>query len=128
MSFDTNCNCASCTSEANHSQEGFVPRFSFLIVCPICGSKRCPKAEDHRNDCTGEVPMGIMAIPDQSDKEMFDGEMIEKLKDRVKELEEDLIGILSQINFQLAEPTVNDTGFLVYMATHIEALLPKEKP
>lgn len=24
----------------------------FMIVCPDCGNKRCPHANDHRNECT----------------------------------------------------------------------------
>jgi hypothetical protein len=24
-----------------------------FVVCPDCGNKRCPHANDHRNDCTG---------------------------------------------------------------------------
>lgn len=24
-----------------------------FVVCPVCGNKRCPKANDHRHDCTG---------------------------------------------------------------------------
>jgi hypothetical protein len=24
-----------------------------MILCPQCGCKRCPKASDHRLDCTG---------------------------------------------------------------------------
>lgn len=25
---------------------------SMMIVCPVCGNKRCPRASDHRNKCT----------------------------------------------------------------------------
>lgn len=25
---------------------------TMMIVCPVCGNKRCPKASDHRLDCT----------------------------------------------------------------------------
>lgn len=24
-----------------------------MVLCPDCGNKRCPKANDHRNACTG---------------------------------------------------------------------------
>lgn len=24
-----------------------------FVVCSVCGNKRCPKATDHRNECTG---------------------------------------------------------------------------
>lgn len=26
---------------------------SFMILCPECGNKRCPKANSHHYDCTG---------------------------------------------------------------------------
>lgn len=24
-----------------------------MVLCPACGDKRCPRADDHRNECTG---------------------------------------------------------------------------
>jgi hypothetical protein len=29
-----------------------------MILCPECGNKRCPKATDHRHDCTGSNEPG----------------------------------------------------------------------
>lgn len=29
-----------------------------MIVCPDCGNKRCPKANDHRNACTNSNAVG----------------------------------------------------------------------
>jgi hypothetical protein len=29
-----------------------------MILCPDCGNKRCPKAADHRNKCTGSNDVG----------------------------------------------------------------------
>jgi len=29
-----------------------------FVVCPDCGNKRCPKANDHRNDCTNSNEVG----------------------------------------------------------------------
>ncbi|WP_320337405.1 hypothetical protein [Citrobacter koseri] len=29
-----------------------------FVVCPDCGNKRCPKASDHRNACTGSNDLG----------------------------------------------------------------------
>lgn len=29
-----------------------------MFVCPECGNKRCPKATDHRNHCTGSNESG----------------------------------------------------------------------
>lgn len=29
-----------------------------FVVCPECGNKRCPRANDHRNDCTGSNEPG----------------------------------------------------------------------
>jgi len=34
------------------------PKFRRMIVCPICGNKRCPKASDHTLDCTGSNEPG----------------------------------------------------------------------
>ncbi|MGX9694449.1 hypothetical protein ACTJNK_29200 [Achromobacter anxifer] len=38
------CNCATCRP---HSVE------MRMILCEVCGDKRCPHAADHRNECTG---------------------------------------------------------------------------
>ena len=29
-----------------------------MVLCPTCGSKRCPRATDHRNACTGSNEPG----------------------------------------------------------------------
>lgn len=29
-----------------------------MVLCPRCGNKRCPKANDHRNACTGSNATG----------------------------------------------------------------------
>lgn len=29
-----------------------------MVLCPTCGNKRCPHANDHRNDCTGSNEPG----------------------------------------------------------------------
>lgn len=29
-----------------------------MILCPVCGNKRCPKASDHRLDCSGSNEQG----------------------------------------------------------------------
>jgi hypothetical protein len=34
------------------------PGFRFMRVCATCGNKRCPHANDHRNDCTGSNEAG----------------------------------------------------------------------
>ncbi|MNY12164.1 hypothetical protein D3C86_1452330 [compost metagenome] len=41
------CNCATCRP---HSVE------MRMILCEVCGDKRCPHAEDHRNACTAQHP------------------------------------------------------------------------
>jgi hypothetical protein len=29
-----------------------------MVLCPECGNKRCPKANDHRNKCSGSNEPG----------------------------------------------------------------------
>lgn len=29
-----------------------------MILCPLCGNKRCPHANDHRNSCTNSNETG----------------------------------------------------------------------
>lgn len=58
----TECVCHRCIEE-NDVQcllEGFsVPvNMCMMILCPICGNKRCPHASDHRLNCTNSNEPG----------------------------------------------------------------------
>lgn len=44
------CWCATCRP--------VTPQDMRFVVCPDCGNKRCPKANDHRNTCTGSNDVG----------------------------------------------------------------------
>lgn len=52
------CECRTCLRESgegiNHKEIGlFIPiEMTRMIVCSKCGNKRCPHANDHRNNCT----------------------------------------------------------------------------
>lgn len=53
------CDCHACIRDNNLKAGDGEDFFSQLplssarmILCPICGNKRCPKASDHRNECT----------------------------------------------------------------------------
>lgn len=43
--------CRTCLSE-----KGMLP--TTFIACPVCGNKRCPRATDHRLECTGSNKPG----------------------------------------------------------------------
>lgn len=56
------CPCLRCRHERH---EGvtiaglFLPVEAYtMVVCPTCGSKRCPHSDDHRNACTGSNRSG----------------------------------------------------------------------
>lgn len=34
------------------------PKCAFMIVCQICGNKRCPRATNHELECTGSNEPG----------------------------------------------------------------------
>lgn len=46
---DPPCHCRRCALEANAGRPFVV---THMTVCPLCGNKRCPHAEDHRARCT----------------------------------------------------------------------------
>lgn len=52
---DVLCQCRQCLrdrGEGTHMQWGFVPTEAIrMIVCPVCGDKRCVHAIDHRAPC-----------------------------------------------------------------------------
>lgn len=50
------CYCYNCNKD--RMENGFPWVLSRMIVCPECGNKRCPKATDHHNKCTGSNDAG----------------------------------------------------------------------
>jgi len=52
------CECHRCIEEKG-LKFGPLPLSSVkIILCPTCGNKRCPKASDHRNECSGSNEPG----------------------------------------------------------------------
>jgi hypothetical protein len=52
------CWCERCDKEqASPNEISLFLRFR-MNLCPICGYKRCPRATDHRNECTGSNEPG----------------------------------------------------------------------
>lgn len=45
------CGCWRCVKERDEMRVR-------MILCPVCGNKRCPKASDHRHDCTASNAPG----------------------------------------------------------------------
>jgi hypothetical protein len=43
-------NCHSCL--VGVTENGYPVTFQRMILCPDCGNKRCPKASNHRHQCT----------------------------------------------------------------------------
>jgi hypothetical protein len=56
-----NCICHACIEE-HDIRSPTMPMLSLnsfcMIVCTVCGNKRCPKASDHRNECTNSNEPG----------------------------------------------------------------------
>lgn len=56
------CECHRCIDEnkiGQHLMGHFLPlSMTKMIVCPVCGNKRCPKASDHRLECTNSNEPG----------------------------------------------------------------------
>lgn len=45
------CHCLKCVADTRAGQP--PAHLRKMIVCPICGNKRCPHATDHRLTCIG---------------------------------------------------------------------------
>ncbi|QIY77722.1 hypothetical protein [Chromobacterium violaceum] len=41
-----------------HTCQPITPDNMRMVLCPVCGNKRCPHANDHRNACTGSNEPG----------------------------------------------------------------------
>jgi len=59
MASDTMCECLQCLRDRNEQDaNGWPVENSRMIVCSVCGNKRCPHATDHRNECTNDNSPG----------------------------------------------------------------------
>ncbi len=68
MKSEISCWCFECRRDIPVSEsEDFSRRFGGLAItegmgkmflCPICGNKRCPRATDHREPCSGSNDPG----------------------------------------------------------------------
>lgn len=52
------CPCRRCVRERGDQIGGLPAALAMMIVCPTCGNKRCPHANDHRHECTGSNEPG----------------------------------------------------------------------
>lgn len=52
------CGCRMCIRERDESVGGLPREMAQMIVCEVCGNKRCPHANDHRNACTASNEPG----------------------------------------------------------------------
>lgn len=53
------CNrCWKCNDVLAMPWEAPATSFPFAPTCPTCGNKRCPRATDHRNECSGSNEPG----------------------------------------------------------------------
>jgi len=50
--------CLRDRKEENPPGSGWPTELTIMILCPICGNKRCPHATDHRHACTGSNEPG----------------------------------------------------------------------
>jgi hypothetical protein len=60
---DAECGCGTCDEALRKAQfdaDGDWPRYlsRFMILCPLCGNKRCPRATHHDNPCSGSNDPG----------------------------------------------------------------------
>jgi len=49
--YSVDCDCWQCHKDQN-------AMIDTMIVCPECGNKRCPMANNHRNECSGSNEPG----------------------------------------------------------------------
>lgn len=52
------CGCSACLDELDNFLEPTEAMARFMVLCPECGNKRCPKAAHHENQCTGSNEPG----------------------------------------------------------------------
>lgn len=58
MSGHSVCGCITCDARRRAALPFPECLVTHLIVCPLCGNKRCPRATDHNLACTGSNDPG----------------------------------------------------------------------
>lgn len=61
LGVDAKCICHRCIEENNiclPGMPGWKLNMNVMILCAVCGNKRCPHASDHRLTCTGSNEPG----------------------------------------------------------------------
>lgn len=53
-----NCQCRTCLRERDDGTQFPPLEMRQMILCPTCGNKRCPHANDHKNICTNSNEPG----------------------------------------------------------------------
>lgn len=56
--FKENCGCYKCQDQLIDSTTMLPASMNYFIVCPECGNKRCPRANDHTLVCTNSNEPG----------------------------------------------------------------------
>ena len=56
------CECRQCLRDRDDRVNGLPTEFTRMILCPVCGNKRCPHATDHRHECSGSNEPGQPGI------------------------------------------------------------------
>jgi hypothetical protein len=51
------CGCYDCLSQETN-EHGWPKTTGMMVLCPICGNKRCPRATNHANRCTNSNEPG----------------------------------------------------------------------
>ena len=52
------CSCRRCLKENDVRYSGIPAALCTMVLCAVCGNKRCPHANDHRNPCTNSNEPG----------------------------------------------------------------------
>lgn len=55
---EDHCGCYTCLSAIPSPALGLPITASVMVVCDLCGNKRCPRATHHDNECTGSNDVG----------------------------------------------------------------------
>ena len=94
-------NCHACL--VGVTENGYPVTFQRMILCPDCGNKRCPKASNHKHQCTNSnEPNQRGSIYNHPVKEFFEDEP------QAEELHE-----IMQSNAELTDEEINIVGIKV---------------
>ena len=73
------CTCYLCQSKLSYHE-----KYAYMVLCPSCGNKRCPKTAYHELECTGSNDLNQVEL------------LLAAAQERIRQYEEDFRKVITE--------------------------------